>query len=240
MAIKILHTNDLHGKLNEQLADKINKYRQDADFYFDCGDSIAGGNITFPIHPDPVWSYLEKLQCSASVPGNREFHISSPGFRAKLAGAKHPVLCANLVWNGRKKKPLKGNGPQPLPAFVEFGDVLVFGLMVPMVTPKMSARHVSAFLNTDPFETAKDILSKVKKNHSLVICLSHLGLGQDRMLAEKCQGIDLILGGHSHQLTNPPEKIAGTWICQTGSHGHYVGKYIWENGRINAEFIPLT
>lgn len=239
MAITILHTNDLHGQLDKQLANKIMQYRKDADLFFDCGDCVAGGNITFPIQPDPAWEYLDQLQCNASVPGNREFHISTPGFRAKLAGAKHPILCANLVWNGRKRKPLRGSGPQPLPAFAQFGKVFVFGLMVPMVTKKMSARHISAFLNTDPVDTAKEILSNTKTDHSLVICLSHLGLGQDRILAERCQGIDLILGGHSHQLTNPPEQIAKTWICQTGSHGHYLGKYTWDKELVNAEFIPL-
>src|SRR5690606_35812861 len=37
------------------------------------------------------------------------------------------------------------------------------------------------------------------------------------------EGIDLILGGHTHHLLERPEREGQTWIAATGSLGKYVG-----------------
>lgn len=53
----------------------------------------------------------------------------------------------------------------------------------------------------------------------------------DRMMAEQVDGIDLILGGHTHHLLEEPERINGTMICAAGKFGQYVGE-------IHIEFDP--
>lgn len=45
----------------------------------------------------------------------------------------------------------------------------------------------------------------------------------DRWLAKNYPEIDLIVGGHSHDLLEHGEKVNGTWITQTGKWGNYVG-----------------
>ncbi|MBI5707079.1 MAG: hypothetical protein HZC36_08835 [Armatimonadetes bacterium] len=75
----------------------------------------------------------------------------------------------------------------------------------------------------------------------LFIALTHIGITQDRRLAEACPELDLILGGHSHTVLEQPERIGTTWICQGGSHGRYVGRYVWdsESGLAEAELLAL-
>src|SRR5699024_12701408 len=45
----------------------------------------------------------------------------------------------------------------------------------------------------------------------------------DRWLANHYPHINLIVGGHSHDLIEHGEKVVHTWITQTGIWGNYVG-----------------
>lgn len=203
----------------------MQKLRSQAEFYFDCGDAVKVGNVGIPLSPDPIWSKLHELDCTASVPGNREFHVSENGFRAKLKGLAHPMVCANLHWNGASRAPLFGDQASPLPKSIVIGDVGIFGLMVPMVTEKMAAKHISAFLNSSPQKTAEEMVAELRNKCKLIICLSHLGLKTDQELANKVSGIDFILGGHSHDLIEQPIQISKTRIFQSGSHARFAGLY---------------
>ena len=40
-----------------------------------------------------------------------------------------------------------------------------------------------------------------------IIALSHLGYAKDQALAEAVEGIDLIVGGHTHTTLNAPEVV---------------------------------
>lgn len=57
----------------------------------------------------------------------------------------------------------------------------------------------------------------------LAIVLSHQGLDADRALAQRLDGIDLIIGGHSQSLISPPELVNGIAICQAGKNGENLG-----------------
>lgn len=229
MKTSILHTNDFHGKLDLATVERLLALRESCEFYFDCGDAVKVGNIGIPVSPDPVWGHFRSLDCTASVPGNREFHVSESGFRAKLRGLEHPMVCANLNWKGVPRKSLYGDQETPFPKTLIVRDAGIFGLMVPMVTEKMAARHISAFLNSSPFEAADEAVAQLRDQCKLVICLSHLGLKADRELAIKVKGIDVILGGHSHNTIEVPEKIGNTWVCQTGSYARFAGVYEMDN-----------
>ncbi|MBA3725085.1 MAG: metallophosphoesterase [Armatimonadetes bacterium] len=238
----ILHTNDMHGKLNVEAAEKLKELRPTADFYFDCGDCVKSGNIAIPLSVESVWARLADARCTASVPGNREFHVTEAGFRAKLAGCKHPVLAANLKWKGGKHQALLDGldtEDDPLPSELIIGDAAVFGVMVPMVTDGMAAKHLSAFVNTSPIKAAKACVERLRGSAKTLICLSHIGLAEDLALAAKVPGIDLILGGHSHTFLEEPNKVGETWVCQTGSHARFAGRYTLEAGALSAEFFPL-
>jgi 5'-nucleotidase len=64
-----------------------------------------------------------------------------------------------------------------------------------------------------------------------IIALNHVGLPMDRRIAEGVEGIDLIIGGHSHTLMSNteegtpsyPEMVNGTPIVQAYAYGKYVG-----------------
>jgi len=222
--IRILHTNDMHGSLDERRFEKLLALRKSVDVYFDSGDVIKTGNLGLPMRPEAAWPMLDELSCSASVLGNRETHVLEAAFNAKLAGAKHPILCANL----RRK-----DGTRPLPSslVVEFEGIRmgVFGVMVPMVTERMASRVASAFLWDPPIAVADSLIEELRPRVDLLICLSHIGHRQDLELAAKCPSLDIVFGGHSHTVLPHPEKVGNTYVCQGGSHNRFAGVYEWSS-----------
>ncbi|MDR3689300.1 MAG: hypothetical protein P4L46_07975 [Fimbriimonas sp.] len=222
MRLRILHTNDMHGTLDEGRFETLCRMRAESDLYFDSGDVIKTGNLGIPLKPEAAWPLLDRLHCTASVLGNRETHVLEKAFEAKIAGALHPILCGNL----RKK-----DGTRPLNRSlllaVEGVKVGVIGVMVPMVTERMATRAASAYLWDPPVQTAIELAGALRPSVDLLICLSHIGNRQDVELAERCQSIDVILGGHSHTVLNTPMKVGRTSICQGGSHNRYAGDYEW-------------
>lgn len=231
--LRILQTNDFHGKLTQNRLPFLLKKRDSADLYFDCGDCITAGNLAIPVKADPVWPLLEQANITASVPGNRESHILESVVKTKTAGVTHPVLCANWFRNDgtlrfQESLIVEKNGLR----------VGIFGVMVPMVTERMATRKASQFIWQNPIEIATKVAQNLRPQVDLLIALTHIGYTQDQKLAEACPEIDLILGGHSHTVLEQPTKINQTVICQTGSHGRFIGIYEWDNGLTKSELVP--
>lgn len=61
----------------------------------------------------------------------------------------------------------------------------------------------------------------------VVICLSHSGTengkGEDYQLAEKVNGIHMIVSGHSHTVLEEPIQVNGTYIVSAGEYSKYLG-----------------
>lgn len=64
------------------------------------------------------------------------------------------------------------------------------------------------------------------KGADLLILLSHAGIDENKKIAEKFRDIDLIIGGHSQELTAAPERAGNALIVQTGGNLEAVGKIV--------------
>lgn len=60
------------------------------------------------------------------------------------------------------------------------------------------------------------------KGVDAVVMLSHNGVPLDLALAERIEGIDLILTGHTHDFTPTPIRVGNTWLVAGGSAGKAV------------------
>ncbi len=233
--LRILHTNDFHGALDDTRERQLAGLREQADCYFDCGDCIKAGNLAVPLRADPAWQRLDRLRCTASVLGNRETHVLRGAFDKKIEGASHPILCANV----RLK-----SGERPFPGSLQLDvagiKVGVIGVMVAMVTERMATQGASAYLWDPPIPTATALAEEFRPQVDCLIALTHIGLKQDREMAARCGLFDLILGAHSHDALQEPVVIGRTAICQTGSHGRYAGVYAWSSdGLVDHALVPL-
>ncbi len=225
--VTILHTNDLHNHLTEHQAVRLADLRRTAGnsaLLLDAGDAVGSGNVTFRPGGEPILDRMSAIGYDAMCVGNREFHFSEIGFRTKVARAAFPVLCANVRPNGHNR---------PLPVhrsrlFVLDGGVRVgiFGVTVPMITPRMLARKVSAWVFDEPIAAAKAMADELRNQCDLLICLSHCGLAQDRKIADRAPSLDLLVGGHTHALLPEGERIGRTLVVQAGAFGKNLGTVV--------------
>ncbi|MDZ4910775.1 hypothetical protein GNF68_17555, partial [Clostridium perfringens] len=90
---------------------------------------------------------------------------------------------------------------------------------------------------------------------NIIIGLSHLGYAKDQALAEAVEGIDLIVGGHTHTTLNAPEVVTDnehgtpTVIVQANEWGKYLGrvdlqfdkegKVLVGEGELGGKLIPV-
>ncbi|MEX0928637.1 MAG: hypothetical protein WDZ53_04460, partial [Balneolales bacterium] len=90
---------------------------------------------------------------------------------------------------------------------------------------------------TDPLSVSREAVSILRNDYrcDMVICLSHLGFKysdsriSDRVIAGEVDGIDLIVGGHTHTFLDRPERITrpdgrNTVITQAGFGGIILGR----------------
>ncbi len=77
-------------------------------------------------------------------------------------------------------------------------------------------------------EEMQDLINSIRSDESpdAVVLLSHNGMDVDLKLAAVVSGIDLILGGHTHDAVPAPTVVANaggkTWVTNAGSNGKYL------------------
>lgn len=86
----------------------------------------------------------------------------------------------------------------------------------------------------DPVETAQRIVDDATAEcvekygvEPMVVCLSHSGTaggkGEDYELAQKVDGIHVIVSGHTHTTLHEPIRVGDTYIVSAGEYGKYLG-----------------
>ena len=240
-SLVLLHTNDMHGRLAAEAAARIRaeKSRDPNTLLVDAGDALRAGNLGVPLAGERVLRQMNAAGYDLMAAGNRETHLWPWALRAKLRQAAFPVLCANVTGPGVAPGDPVARTPAELRALagsealyrpyviVRLPNGLragIFGLTVPMVTREMAARHFSSYLFTDPVETARDLVPLLARNADLVVGVLHLGLGRDCEIAREVPGIDLLVGGHTHDLLPEPVVVGRTVVLQAGSYARYLGR----------------
>ena len=74
----------------------------------------------------------------------------------------------------------------------------------------------------------QEVVDEIKKHKraEVIVLLSHNGMDVDLKLASRVSGIDIILGGHTHDAVPIPVRVdnlrGATWVTNAGSHGKYL------------------
>ncbi|MBV9848341.1 MAG: metallophosphoesterase, partial [Armatimonadetes bacterium] len=197
--VHILHTNDFHNHLSPAQAQVIRRAKEALEdvLLLDAGDAVSAGNIGVRPGGEPILTRMSETGYDAMTLGNREFHVADALLRCKINRARFPVLCANVRWKEDTGEALPVQ-PHVLKTLPNGLRVAVFGLTVPMVTPRMAARALSAFLFDDPVDAARRQIAALRPQADVLIALTHIGIREDERLAAACPELALIVGGHSH------------------------------------------
>lgn len=226
MALTIIHTADLHARLDAAAAEALGFLRaQTGALLLDSGDAVAAGNV-YVLPDEPVLARMTAAGYDAMALGNREFFFRKAGMLRKLARAGFPVLCANLL-------PLSGDlGPVLRWTRLRAGEqtVGVFGLAPTMVPPGSWGERFSDLRFLSWEGAAREAVEALRGQCDWLVALSHRGLEDDLALAELCPEIDAILGGHTHTRDTRLVGARPTLIAHPGHHASSVSVLRLERG----------
>ena len=244
--LTILHTNDTHscleperdggaGVLNravmlESLRDSLGAENV---LLLDCGDFSQGSLYYNTFRGSMEIELMNAMGYDACTIGNHEFDFGIENMARIFALAEFPVVCANYDFTGTACEGLV----KPYVVIRKGGRRIgVFGLS-PALQGLVAKENYAGVRFISPLLAAKDAVDALKtQGCDAIICLSHLGWQMpgeynDEILATSTSGIDVILGGHSHNYFEQPVSYMNSdgesvLVQQMGKNGRYLG---WVN-----------
>jgi 5'-nucleotidase len=182
--------------------------------WLDSGDVLEGAEVFRRLRGRVELELLGALGLSAMALGNHELALSGPELAEWLSASAFPVLAANL-------RPRADSTVRPrlsASALVEAGGFKVglVGVANPHSPPDLASAGNAWRLDLleELAAATQGAIDEVAPRADLVVLLSHLGLDADRELVPAISGVDLVLGGHQHVVTEAPE-----WLndCSVGA-----------------------
>ncbi|MBO4335767.1 MAG: bifunctional metallophosphatase/5'-nucleotidase [Desulfovibrio sp.] len=168
----------------------------------DAGDMFQG-TLFYSVNKSPMLAELNKLvPWDASTLGNHEWDEGCADL-AKYLEAKRlfPILAANL-------KPKKGcpllysDTPAYIIRTIGGHQVGIIGLANDEVVGLANACPQTAF--ADRVATVKAAVKELEaQGVKRIVLVTHIGLPDDRKLARSVDGVDVIVGGHTHSYLGP-------------------------------------
>jgi len=253
--LTVMHTNDTHAHLDNiaRRAAAIDRIRSEApnNLLLDSGDVFSGTLYFTQYQGQADLEFMNMLGYDAMALGNHEFDKGPQGLAKFLTGSyaegyrtapQFPLVNANFDFSS---EPALSSLAQTTVA--EEGVDLLDGRIYPAVILDVNGEKVGILgLDTedteeisspgnnininDAFTAAENAVSELtNKGINKIIALIHLGWDRDLQLAQEVEGIDIIVGGHSH--TEPADYPAvvdaantPTVVVQAGEHGQLLGR----------------
>jgi len=254
-SLRILYLNDFHGFAEPYkpfgsdemlggiayLSGRANELRKETPtLLLAAGDMIQGNNWANLFQGASVIEVMNTMKFDAMVAGNHEFDFGQDILKQRIAEAAFPVLCANVEGFSQLRpyliKEIAGT---------RLGIIGIVTADMPVTT---HPKNVAGLQFIAPEDALRHYLGEVKAQSDIVVVLSHIGHQADRILAEEVDGIDVIVGGHSHTKVLSPVVVNNTIIVQAWEHAKAIGvldlavesgKIVKYNGRLE-EIKPAS
>ncbi|MGO9571876.1 MAG: bifunctional metallophosphatase/5'-nucleotidase [Desulfomonilaceae bacterium] len=188
---------------------------------FMAGDLLMGTPFSTAFKGKLGVTLMNKMKFDAMTVGNHDFDYGQNNLSGNLKPLMgFPLLSANTTtasgqncFQGVLNKKYQDSNTK----------IVIFGLTTTQTPTTTHPDNVKGLVFEDSIITAKGILQRASEK-DLVIALTHIGVDEDKKLAELCPKVDVIIGGHSHTAIFDPIKVNQTIISQAGAYARYVGK----------------
>ncbi|WP_299742864.1 cell wall-binding repeat-containing protein [uncultured Rossellomorea sp.] len=238
--LTIMHTNDTHAHVEgyPRLVTAVNELRTEKanSLLVDAGDVFSGTLYFRQYLGQADLHFMNELGYDAMTLGNHEFDKDSKTLADFIKNMNFPMVSSNVTLTGDTDlEPLfkneigqPGDGGNVYPAMIKEVDgekVGIYGLTTP--DTEFIANPGENVVFEDAVEKSKATIAMLKeKGVNKIIALSHLGYSNDLELAEEVDGLDIIVGGHSHTVLDEPvviDKEEPTLIVQAGEYLNLLG-----------------
>ncbi len=247
--LTILHTNDMHSRIDPfpqdgrtlaglggmaRRATLIEQIRRQEEqvLLLDAGDIWQGTPYFNYYGGELEYKLMSQMQYDAATLGNHDFDNGLDGLYKQLPNASFSFTSANYDFTNTILK----DKFSPYKTFKK-GKLLVgvFGVGIEL-EGLVFDKHHKGVRYLDPVPVAREMVQELRnKGCHLIICLSHLGLSyesdkiSDMRLAAQVEGIDLIIGGHTHSFLEEPVRVLNSagkevLINQVGWAGVNLGR----------------
>lgn len=241
----LLHTSDVHSRLEPLSQDGLGGVARRAAFLkqmrekhpelllTDGGDWMQGTPYFNFFRGEAEVKMMNLLGYDVTTLGNHEFDLGMEQLAQWIEEACWTVVCANYELTDT---PLHGVVKRYTVMEREGVRIGLFGLS-PELTLLVDADHYRGLHYLNPIAAAQRVTDELREKEQcdVVICLSHLGVNEEGISDEEViagtTGIDLVLGGHSHELMVQPQSLKNregeeVALFHAGRDGAYVGKIV--------------
>ena len=274
--LTIAHTNDVHARLmpitssnsdckaEDDAAGKcfggvarrataLQQVRDSAKnlLVLDAGDQFQGSLFYYLYKGEEGQKFLNELGFQATTFGNHEFDDGPANAARYIEGLKLPLVSANVDVSA---EPTLAGKIKTYTILEAGGEKIGVTGCTTTDTPNMSSPGNKIKFN-DIASSVKTVVAELEKqNINKIVVLCHDGYEADKVLASQVDGIDVIVGGHSHTYlsNNPPDqdkdKALGPYptivkspngnpvlITQALAYGKYLGRL---NVTFDAKGVP--
>lgn len=270
LKLVILHTNDTHSNIDpfpdnhakypgmggvSRRATLIEKVRSEEEhvLLLDSGDIFQGTPYFNKFKGVLEMKVLSEMHYDVATMGNHDFDIGLEGFKQAKTHANFPFVNANYDFSQTCLKDELSAHKVIKKGRLTIG---IFGVGIDF-DGLVSKENTGNTIYLDPIAAAQEQVRQLReKKCDLIICLSHLGFEyatepekiSDKVLAASTEGIDLILGGHTHTFLEKPvvlkNKLGNDVIVnQVGYAGLYLGRidmYCSRDNQFEFQSTPLA
>lgn len=250
--LTIMHTNDTHANL-DKVANRVTLVKQiraekPNNLLLDGGDVFSGTLYFNEFKGQADLEFMNMMKYDAMTFGNHEYDLGGSedghaALKAFVEGAKFPLLAANTDFSGDANMADLQN--ETYTADYNDGEIYsgvikeidgeevgIFGLTTEETASISSPGDITF---SDYIEAAEEAVAAFEaEGVNKIVAVTHLGFDDsnefdnDQLLAEAVEGIDVIVGGHTHKKLSEPFYYTGnpepTVIVQANEYNKFLGQ----------------
>ena len=211
-----------------------------------AGDNFQGSLYYTYYKSKVVTDFLNQLGIDVAATGNHEFDDGPEEFATYVENANFPIIGGNF--DVSKVPSLAGKISGVLVMNIA-GEKVAFVGATTEDTPEIASPGDVEFQSvTDYVRGAVGALEEAGVNK--IVLVTHIGYTLDQELAKAVQGVDVIVGGHTHTFLGTGEGEGGPYptfvtapdgtqvpVVQAGQYGKVIGelKVVWDDaGKVTA------
>jgi len=253
--LHIIHINDLHSRIEpisrfdgtcgaednaagecfggvarvKTMIDQLRAELADENvIVLDAGDQYQGSLMYTTYKGDVEIEMMNAIGFDAMAVGNHEFDDGDAGL-AKLAdGVDFPVISGNI--DVSQSNLLAGKVANHLVLEIGGEKVAIVSALASDTAETSSPSDAVVFTNEIESLQA-DVAALEAEGVTKIIALNHVGVNRDMAIAEAVDGLDAVVGGHSHTLFSNTEEgamayptmVGDTPVVQAYAYSKYVG-----------------